>query len=113
TVTGTAEKVCYLLSYHVSLVMLLWAFFQTVFTPVRRPSKEFSLCKAERQALEGDDADGADGAEGGAGGGDGGGGDAGGAGGGGGAESLRVDVQRELLRRSAHSLPLATCTESG
>ncbi|XP_075919509.1 palmitoyltransferase ZDHHC20-B-like [Petromyzon marinus] len=89
TVTDTTEKVCYLISYHGSLAMLLWAFFQTVFTPLSRPSKEFSLCKAERQALEGDGGDDGGGAE------------------------RGVDMQRELLRCSAHSLPLATCTESG
>ncbi|XP_022184419.1 palmitoyltransferase ZDHHC15 isoform X11 [Nilaparvata lugens] len=43
TVTSPFERVYYLLCYHVFFVMFLWAYYQTIFTPIGSVPKKFKL----------------------------------------------------------------------
>ncbi|VDP44904.1 unnamed protein product [Soboliphyme baturini] len=54
TVTSDAERIAYSIVYHAILIMFLWSYWQTVFTPLGVPPKHYhiqlSTCKQLRQA---------------------------------------------------------------
>ncbi|TNN51859.1 Palmitoyltransferase ZDHHC2 [Liparis tanakae] len=88
-----AEKVIYLLVYHVVFVMFVWAYWQTIFTRPASPLKEvsededddededdFHLSSSDKELLERED---------------------------------RGESQQEILRRIARDLPIYTRTNSG
>uniref|UniRef100_A0A8C4R1G8 Palmitoyltransferase n=2 Tax=Eptatretus burgeri TaxID=7764 RepID=A0A8C4R1G8_EPTBU len=80
TVTNAEEKVAYLLAYHILFAMFIWSFCQTIFTPPKRPSKEYCLAPYDGEAMEADGS---------------------------------IELQKEILKRTAKGLPLFTRTESG
>jgi len=52
TVQSYAEKVVYLMLYHIVLVLFLWAYYQTVMTPMRRVPKQFRLSAADLERFD-------------------------------------------------------------
>jgi palmitoyltransferase ZDHHC2/15/20 len=45
-------SVSFLILYHVFLVMLIWSYLKTVFTPVKKPSQEFYLRETDIYEME-------------------------------------------------------------
>ncbi|XP_037087244.1 palmitoyltransferase ZDHHC20-B-like [Pollicipes pollicipes] len=52
TVESYAEKVVYLMLYHILLLLFLWAYYQTVMTPIGRVPKQFRLSPADLERFE-------------------------------------------------------------
>uniref|UniRef100_A0A8C9U7G3 Palmitoyltransferase n=1 Tax=Scleropages formosus TaxID=113540 RepID=A0A8C9U7G3_SCLFO len=55
SIDSVAQKVAYLLVYHVLLFMFVWAYWRTIFTRPMMPLEEFHLPPADRQLLERED----------------------------------------------------------
>ncbi|XP_048851832.1 palmitoyltransferase ZDHHC2-like isoform X2 [Brienomyrus brachyistius] len=55
SIENLGEKVGCLLTYHVVLVMFVWAYWRTIFTNPMTPLKEFHLSHADRELLERED----------------------------------------------------------
>ncbi|KAF3838018.1 hypothetical protein F7725_009786 [Dissostichus mawsoni] len=55
SIEGIAEKVIYLLVYHVIFIMFVWAYWQTIFTRPMNPLKEFHLSHSDKELLERED----------------------------------------------------------
>ncbi|XP_007898855.1 palmitoyltransferase ZDHHC20-B isoform X4 [Callorhinchus milii] len=52
TIQSIGEKVVYLVIFHLSFVMFVWAYWKTIFTPPANPSKEFSLMKTDKEQYD-------------------------------------------------------------
>ncbi|XP_043223295.1 palmitoyltransferase ZDHHC20-B-like [Amphibalanus amphitrite] len=52
TVESYAEKTVYLILYHIVLVLFLWAYYQTVMTPIARVPKQFRLSDADQAQFD-------------------------------------------------------------
>ncbi|VDN55195.1 unnamed protein product [Dracunculus medinensis] len=52
TVECLFERVIYLIIFHILLILFLWSYYQTIFSPVGRPRKEFFLTSEVRRDLE-------------------------------------------------------------
>ncbi|XP_049678791.1 palmitoyltransferase ZDHHC20 isoform X9 [Accipiter gentilis] len=52
TISSTAEKVVYLVVFHLSFVMFVWSYWKTIFTSPASPSNEFCLSKADKEQYE-------------------------------------------------------------
>ncbi|XP_051464332.1 palmitoyltransferase ZDHHC20 isoform X7 [Apus apus] len=52
TISSTAEKVVYLVVFHLSFFMFIWSYWKTIFTSPASPSKEFCLSKADKEQYE-------------------------------------------------------------
>ncbi|XP_062370644.1 palmitoyltransferase ZDHHC20 isoform X1 [Cinclus cinclus] len=52
TISSTAEKVVYLVVFHLSFVMFVWSYGKTIFTSPATPSNEFCLSKADKEQYE-------------------------------------------------------------
>ncbi|XP_050189128.1 palmitoyltransferase ZDHHC20 isoform X4 [Myiozetetes cayanensis] len=52
TISSTAEKVVYLVVFHLSFVMFIWSYGKTIFTSPATPSNEFCLSKADKEQYE-------------------------------------------------------------
>ncbi|XP_076333598.1 palmitoyltransferase ZDHHC20-B-like [Tachypleus tridentatus] len=51
TVDSIAEKVVYLFLYHIFLAMLVWSYWQTIFTDIRSVPKEFKIPSSDMEKL--------------------------------------------------------------
>ncbi|XP_055737528.1 palmitoyltransferase ZDHHC20-B isoform X1 [Salvelinus fontinalis] len=49
TIPSIAEKIIYMVFFHLSFVMFVWSYWKTIFTRPANPSKEFCLPKAEKE----------------------------------------------------------------
>ncbi|KAF0300182.1 Palmitoyltransferase ZDHHC15 [Amphibalanus amphitrite] len=52
TVESYAEKLVYLVFYHISLLLFLWSYYQTVMTPIGKVPKQFKLSSADLERFE-------------------------------------------------------------
>uniref|UniRef100_A0A4W3I3P3 Palmitoyltransferase n=1 Tax=Callorhinchus milii TaxID=7868 RepID=A0A4W3I3P3_CALMI len=50
--SGFSRPVVYLVIFHLSFVMFVWAYWKTIFTPPANPSKEFSLMKTDKEQYD-------------------------------------------------------------
>ncbi|XP_075226902.1 palmitoyltransferase ZDHHC2 isoform X4 [Lycorma delicatula] len=51
TVSSVFEKILYLTGYHLLLMMFLWAYWQTIFTPIGTVPRKFKLSKEDLERL--------------------------------------------------------------
>ncbi|KAL1006630.1 hypothetical protein UPYG_G00074690 [Umbra pygmaea] len=49
TIPCIAEKIIYLVLFHLGFIMFVWSYWKTIFTRPARPSKQFCLPKAEKE----------------------------------------------------------------
>ncbi|CAF0711661.1 unnamed protein product [Brachionus calyciflorus] len=47
-----SKKVIYIFLYHIFLIMFTWSYFQTIFTPIEKPSNEFYLRDTDIYQME-------------------------------------------------------------
>ncbi|XP_056266540.1 palmitoyltransferase ZDHHC20-A [Pseudoliparis swirei] len=52
TITNNAERVCYLILFHISFAMFIWSYWKTIGSKPAGPSKVFSLPRAEKELYE-------------------------------------------------------------
>ncbi|XP_059919595.1 palmitoyltransferase ZDHHC2 isoform X1 [Gadus macrocephalus] len=52
SIDDIGEKIIYLLAYHVTFIMFVWAYWQTIFTSPMNPLKEFHLSYSDKELLE-------------------------------------------------------------
>ncbi|XP_018326991.1 palmitoyltransferase ZDHHC15B isoform X2 [Agrilus planipennis] len=51
TISSTAERTIYLILYHITFIMFVWAYWQTVFTDISRVPEKFKLPEGELDRL--------------------------------------------------------------
>ncbi|KAJ8410952.1 hypothetical protein AAFF_G00179870 [Aldrovandia affinis] len=54
SIEGIGEKIATLLVFHVIFILMVWAYWKTIFTVPMTPLKEFHLSYADREQLEGE-----------------------------------------------------------
>ncbi|XP_053702938.1 palmitoyltransferase ZDHHC20-B-like [Synchiropus splendidus] len=80
TIANNAERISYLVIFHISLFMFIWSYWKTIWTRPSNPSSAFSLPRAEKELFE---------------------------------RAERAEMQQEILKKVAKSLPVYTRTPGG
>ncbi|XP_029957377.1 palmitoyltransferase ZDHHC20-like [Salarias fasciatus] len=52
TITSNAERICYLIIFHIALFLFIWAYWKTIWSKPASPSKAFVLPRAEKELYE-------------------------------------------------------------